>query len=236
MVYFSSNIKILRQKKNISQQEMADALQLSRTKVNSYERGVQPPYELLVKISDYFNLATDVLIRKDLASLNGFELAKIMQGTEVDIAGKRLRLLTVTVKEDQRENIEMIGIKAQAGYVQGYSDPDFIKGLPKFSMPFLAQTKSYRCFQIKGDSMPPVAEGSWVTASYVQDWNHIKNGDNYIIVTLNDGIVFKRVYNNIATNRTLTLVSTNSFYAPYDIKIDEVVEVWKFETWNGFEF
>lgn len=84
--------------------------------------------------------------------------------------------------------------------------------------------------------MPPVAEGSWVTASYVQDWNHIKNGDNYIIVTLNDGIVFKRVYNNIATNRTLTLVSTNSFYAPYDIKIDEVVEVWKFETWNGFEF
>jgi transcriptional regulator with XRE-family HTH domain len=236
MIYFSSNFRTLRQKKNLSQQEIADALQLSRTKVNSYERGVQPPYELLIKIADFFKLSLDVLIKKDIASLNGFELSKILEGSEIDISGKRLRLLTVTIKDNNQENIEMVGIKAQAGYVQGYGDPDFIQNLPKFSMPFLPQNKTYRCFQIKGDSMPPVMEGSWVTASYVQDWNHIKDGDNYIIVTLNEGVVFKRVYNKLTSEKSLTLVSTNSDYAPYDVSVDQISEIWKFETWNGFSF
>ena len=83
--------------------------------------------------------------------------------------------------------------------------------------------------------MPPVSEGSWVTASYLQDWNDIKDGDNYIVVTKDEGIVFKRLYNKIKADHSLTLVSTNSAYAPYILHIDQVVEVWKFETWNGFE-
>ena len=84
--------------------------------------------------------------------------------------------------------------------------------------------------------MPPISEGSWVTASYLQDWNDIKDGENYIVVTKDDGVVFKRLYNKIKEDQSLTLVSTNSAYAPYPMHINKVIEIWKFETWNGFEF
>ena len=53
---------------------------------------------------------------------------------------------------------------------------------------------------------------------------------------VDEGIVFKRLYNKIKKEQSITLVSTNSAYAPYTLHIDQVVEIWKFETWNGFEF
>jgi hypothetical protein len=53
----------------------------------------------------------------------------------------------------------------------------------------------------------------------------------------NDDVVeFKRLYNKIKEDQSLTLVSTNSAYAPYPMHINQVIEIWKFETWNGFEF
>ena len=142
----------------------------------------------------------------------------------------------MSVDANEDENIEIVSMKAQAGYTGGYADPEFISNLPKFKLPFLPKNRTYRSFQIKGDSMPPVSEGSWVTASYLQDWNDVKDGENYIVVTKDEGIVFKRLYNKIKKEQSITLVSTNSAYAPYTLHIDQVVEIWKFETWNGFEF
>lgn len=235
-MYFSNNIKLLRTQKQLSQQDLADMLELSRSKLNSYERGVQPPFETQIAIADYFNVTLDGLVRHDLSKLSQYKLAQILKGSEADISGRRLRLLTVSVDADDRENIEIVPMKAQAGYAGSYADPEYISSLPKFNLPFLNKQKTYRCFQIKGDSMPPIEEGSWVTASYVQDWNDIKDGESYIIVTRDEGIMFKRAYNHINDKKSLTLVSTNSMYAPFEQSIDSILEVWKFETWNGFNF
>ena len=49
-----------------------------------------------------------------------------------------------------------------------------------------------------------------------------------MIVTKDDGIVFKRAYNRIKQNGTLLLVSLNPLYQPYEIQIKDVLEVWKF--------
>jgi transcriptional regulator with XRE-family HTH domain len=234
-MYFDQNIKLLRTKKGYSQQDLADSLSITRSKLNSYERGVQPPFEIQINIADYFNVTLDGLVRHDLSKLTHFKLSQILKGSEADVRGRKLRLLTVSVDANEEENIEIVSMKAQAGYTGGYSDPEFIVSLPKFKLPFLPKNKTYRSFQIKGDSMPPVSEGSWVTASYLQDWNDIKDGDNYIVVTKDEGIVFKRLYNQIKKEFTITLVSTNSAYAPYTLHVDQVLEIWKFETWNGFE-
>jgi transcriptional regulator with XRE-family HTH domain len=234
-MYFDKNVKLLRTKKGHSQQDLADSLSLTRSKLNSYERGVQPPFEIQIDIADYFNVTLDGLVRHDLSKLTHFKLSQILKGSEADVRGRKLRLLTVSVDANDEENIEIVSMKAQAGYTGGYSDPEFIKDLPKFKLPFLPKNKTYRSFQIKGDSMPPVSEGSWVTASYLQDWNDIKDGDNYIVVTKDEGIVFKRLYNKIKSEQSITLVSTNSAYAPYTLHLDQILEIWKFETWNGFE-
>jgi len=95
-------------------------------------------------------------------------------------------------------------------------------------MPFLSKDRKYRTFQINGDSMLPIPDGSWVTGEFVQNWNLIRDGQPYIILTLNDGIMFKVVSNQIKQEAKLTLHSLNPFYDPYDISIKDVREVWKF--------
>src|SRR5690606_38332737 len=84
-----------------------------------------------------------------------------------------VRVLSITVDGDDKENIELVPIKASAGYLNGYADPEYIAELPKFSLPMFRQG-TYRAFEIKGDSMLPLQSGSVVIAEYVENWSEIK--------------------------------------------------------------
>jgi len=234
-MFFAENIKFLRKRRKRSQADLSDQLEITRTTLAGYEKSVQPPFKVLIKFAEYFNVSIDALLRYNLQELSEFQLSQIEDGFDIDVTGKKLRLLTLSVNQDGEENIEMVPLKAQAGYTNSYGDLEFMGSLPKFSLPFLPKDKSYRTFQIQGDSMLPIPEGAWVTASYIQNWEMIKDGTPCIIVTQDDGIVFKLVYNQLEKNQTLLLVSTNRNYTPYDLEIGKVIEIWKFETYNGFE-
>ncbi|WP_421919386.1 XRE family transcriptional regulator [Marinifilum sp.] len=234
-MFFAENIKFLRKRRKKSQADLAEQLEITRTTLAGYEKSVQPPFRVLIKFAEYFGVSIDALIRYNLQELSEFQLSQIEDGFDIDVTGKKLRLLTISVNQNGDENIEMVPLKAQAGYTNSYGDLDFIESLPKFSLPFLPKDKTYRTFQIEGDSMLPIPEGSWVTASYIQNWESIKDGTPCIIVTQEDGIVFKVVYKQLEKNQSLLLVSTNRNYKPYELPIGKVAEIWKFETYNGFE-
>ena len=233
-MYFAGNLKYLRKRRNRSQMDLAAELDLTRTTLSGYEKNVQPPFKTLIKISEYFNVSLDALIKYNLEILSEFQLSQIEKGLDVDVTGNKLRLLTISVDNEGKENIEMVPVKAQAGYTSNYGDLDFITSLPKFKLPFLPENKTYRSFQIQGDSMQPVTEGSWVTCSYVENWQNIKNGQSCIVVTKDEGIVFKRVYSRLNEGK-FQLVSTNPDYSPYEIPVLQILEIWKFETLNSFE-
>lgn len=234
-MFFAENIKFLRQRRKKSQLSLADQLSITRTTLAGYEKSVQPPFHVLIKFAEYFSVSIDALVRYKLKELSEFQLSQIEDGFDIDVTGKKLRLLTISVNQDGEENIEMVPLKAQAGYTSSYGDLEFIGSLPKFTLPFLPKDKTYRTFQIQGDSMLPIPEGAWVTASFVQNWELIKEGTPCIIVTEEDGIVFKVVYKQLEKNQTLLLVSSNRNYKPYELAIGKVIEIWKFETFNGFE-
>jgi transcriptional regulator with XRE-family HTH domain len=234
-MYFAENLRFLRMRRKKSQTDLAVELELTRTTLSGYEKNVQPPFRILIKISEYFNVSLDALIKYKLNVLSEFQLSQIEKGFDVDVTGSKLRLLTITVDSKGKENIEMVPVKAQAGYAGSYGDLDFIASLPKFRLPFLPENKTYRTFQIKGDSMLPIPENSWVTCSFVENWEFIKNGKACIIVTRNDGIVFKLVYNRLS-NGAFLLVSSNRNYLPYEIHTSQILEIWQFETWNSFDF
>lgn len=229
MSHFGNNIKLLRKRRQRSQEDVAHHLELKRSSLSGYENGAaEPSFETLIRFSKYFNISVDKLLKIELKNLSESQLSELERGFDIDITGNRLRVLATTINEENKENIELIPEEAKAGYIAGYSDPDYIKVLPTFQLPFLSKQKKYRTFPISGDSMPPVSDGSFVTGEYIQNWNHIQNGYPYIILTKNDGIVFKIVYNNLMTTKSLQLCSTNPTYEPYDVSIKEVVEVWKF--------
>jgi phage repressor protein C with HTH and peptisase S24 domain len=122
--------------------------------------------------------------------------------------------------------VELVTQKASAGYMSGFQDPEFVKELPKISMPVLPKNKTYRAFEIQGDSMLPVQPGSIIFAEYCDDISTIKNGKLYILITRQDGIVFKRVFNFAGQEKKLLLVSDNRLYQPYGIDVEDILEVW----------
>jgi len=228
-MYFTSNIKFLRKRKGRTQDEVAVALSLKRSTLSGYENGVaQPGIEILVTFSRYFNVSIDTLVKIDISKLSESQIGELERGYDAYIKGSNLRILTTTVSTDNKENIELVPEKAKAGYTTGYADPEFIEELPRFRFPFLSEKRKYRTFQLKGDSMYPIPDGSWVTGEFVQDWREIISGKAYIVFTIDDGIVFKIVENNLITHGKLILYSLNPVYEPYEVHVNEVKEVWKF--------
>lgn len=235
-MYFAKNIKLLRSRKKASQEEASTALEIPRSTYSGYENETaEPSLSTLVKIAGFYNISLDKLVKTDLSKLSDLQLKEIESGYDIDLTGNKLRVLTTTVNNEEIENIELIPESAKAGYTAGFADPEFIKVLPTFHLPFLSKEKKYRTFPVSGDSMPPVSDGSFVVGEYIQNWTAIKSGYPYIVVTKNDGIVFKIVYNKVKEENKLHLVSTNPFYEPYDVDIREVVEIWKFVNYISSE-
>ncbi|MBQ3354777.1 MAG: helix-turn-helix domain-containing protein [Bacteroidales bacterium] len=228
-MYFSSNIKFLRKHHGRTQDDVAFALNMKRSTLSGYENEVaEPNIEALVAFSKYFNIAIDTLVKVDLSTLSEGQLSQLERGFDPYLKGSNLRVLTTTVNADNIENIELVTEKAKAGYTTGFADPEYIKVLPTFSMPFLSRDRKYRTFQISGDSMLPIPDGSYITGEYVLDWTYIRTGQPYIILTHDDGIVFKIVENKIEEEGMLTLCSLNPLYKPYNLSVNDIKEVWRF--------
>jgi transcriptional regulator with XRE-family HTH domain len=229
MSIFSKNIKLLRKRKGRTQDEAAIALGMKRSTLSGYENEVaQPTIKALLAFSKYFGVAIDTLLKVDLTELQDSQLRQLERGYDVFINGSKLRVLATTVDPSNNENIELVPEKAKAGYTGGFADPEYIKVLPTFQLPFLSREKKYRTFQISGDSMLPIPDGAYVTGEFVQDWSTMRNRDAYIILTKEDGVVFKIVENRIKTDGKLILHSLNTLYEPFEICVADVKEVWKF--------
>lgn len=226
MDFIATNMKFLRKLKNWTQNDLAEELNIKRSLVGAYEENrARPTYETLVELSKIFKYTIDSLITKDLRKTEKVALFSDEQ-LQNNLTGKNLRVLAITVDKKENENIELVPVKAAAGYLTGYADPSYIKELNKFRLPFLP-VGTYRAFEIKGDSMLPVQPGTVIVGEYVDNWKNIKDGQTYIIISKHDGIVYKRVFNQVDENKTLILRSDNTSYPAYPIKIDEVLEVWK---------
>ncbi len=228
-MYFNTNIKLLRKRRKRTQDEVAFAMGMKRSTLSGYENEVsQPTVQALIVFSKYYGIAIDTLLQVDLSRLSESQFSQLERGGDVYIRGSNLRVLATTVNKQNEDNIELVNEKAKAGYKTGFADPEFIGELPVFQLPFLSRQKKYRTFQLSGDSMLPIPNKAWVTGEFVQNWESVITGQGYIILTLDDGIVFKVVENLIDKEQKLRLYSLNPVYDPYDVAISDVKEIWKF--------
>jgi transcriptional regulator with XRE-family HTH domain len=228
-MFIHSNLKFLRGQMGITQTDLAQELKLSRSTVNNYENHLaDPPLDIMLRFADYFGIALDSLLRIDLKALSKNQLRSVMEGSDAFVKGRSLRVVATTVGADNIDNIELVEAKAQAGYLNGFADPEYIEQLPVFRLPFLSTSKKYRTFQIVGDSMLPIPTGAWITAEFLEDWTTLRSGQAAVILTLDDGLTFKIVENQIESLGILRLISLNPTYKPYSIRINTVREIWVF--------
>ncbi len=215
----SENIKFLRKREGLTQEQMAERLKIKRSLLGAYEEGrADPRINNLVKFSEIFHMSIDRLINVNLAESH---LEK-EDGKEKDL--QNLKVLTITVDQGNRENIELVPQKAAAGYLNGYADPEFIEELPKFRLPMLSDQATYRAFEISGDSMLPLRDGAIVIGRYVEHPDEIVHGKAYILVTAREGIVYKRINRD---GDKFMLVSDNKIYQPYEIDPADILEIWE---------
>jgi phage repressor protein C with HTH and peptisase S24 domain len=119
-----------------------------------------------------------------------------------------------------------VPVKAAAGYLAGYGDPEFLDELNTFTLPMLAPG-NYRAFEIVGDSMLPTQSGSVIVGEKVSDTEEVKSNQTYVVVSRNEGIVYKRVMKNNKLKNKLTLISDNTAYQPYNVNTEDVIELWR---------
>lgn len=217
MLYISDNLKWLRSKRNFSQQEVSNGMSLPLDRYKKYEYGKNtPPAETLVIISRYYHISIDLLLTVDLR--------KIAIDNLVRLEDNRI-ILPITVDKEGNNLIEVIPHKAQAGYLSGYADTEYIENLQQLALPFLGSGKM-RAFPINGDSMPPLTNQSFVVGKYVDNLGEIKNNKTYILITSSEGITYKRLGGK--NNDSLTVISDNIIYSPYQIKLSDILEIWEY--------
>ncbi|WP_294322453.1 LexA family transcriptional regulator [uncultured Chryseobacterium sp.] len=219
MSVFSENIRLLRGTLGKTQRELSQQIQITSSRYSSYENGKsKPPVDVLIRISRIFNVSIDLLLSVDLKKHSLKDMLKLPDNRIV---------LPVVVDQQGNESIEIVPQKATMGYLRGYSDPDYIESLQTISLPFLKNGK-FRAFPADGDSMPPFKDGSFIIGKYMEGLNDLKSGNTYVFITLNDGITYKRLRSK--NKASLTVASDNTFYEPYDIHLNEIVEVWQYAT------
>jgi transcriptional regulator with XRE-family HTH domain len=217
MSKISFNIRCLRELKKLSQEGLADELKITRARLGAYEEARnEPPIEILISLSEYFHISIDALVKADLRKTDISSLVKI---------GNNRMLFPVMIDSENNDRIEVITEKASAGYLSGYSDPEYMEKLPFMKLPFVVSGK-HRSFPIKGDSMPPLAKGDFVVGKYLESFSELVNGRTYILLTKDDGIIYKRVYKK--SSELMELHSDNKNYPPYLVKYHDIVEIWEF--------
>lgn len=227
--YLSGNLKHLRKvhEPKLTQQNAADIFEIKKATYAAYEEARSiPPYTTIRKMASYYGITIDILVGKDLSQSSSSKY--------LDIGNQRL-LFPISVDEEDRELVDVVPIKASAGYLDGFSDPTYISELPKVRFPFHNITGTARFFQIKGDSMLPIQPESYILTEFVNDPLSIKDDDCYILITQEEGIIYKRLKNNIKINGTITLISDNKEYDPYELHMGNIKEVWKAKGFMTFD-
>jgi len=206
------NLKYLRKLRGWTQEEFAVKLGIKRSLIGAYEEErADPRIEVLEIVGDIFKLSLDELLLKDLSNTGSNYLAK-----------RRQQKMMMA----ERNLIHFVPVKAAAGYLAGYADSEFIDELNTFTLPMLAGG-NYRAFEIIGDSMMPTPSGSIIVGEKIDSTDDVKNEQAYIVVSRNEGIVYKRIVKNNKAKSKLTLVSDNPQYQPYQVNTEDVVELWK---------
>ena len=205
------NLKYLRKLRGWTQEEFAGKIKIKRSLLGAYEEErAEPRIEVLEQVGALFKLSLDELLLKDLSDTKGSYLAK-----------RRAQKMTAASNE-----IHLVPVKAAAGYLAGYADPEFIDELNTFTLPMLA-SGNYRAFEIVGDSMMPTPSGSIIVGEKVDNVEDVKTNSTYIVVSRQEGIVYKRILKNNRAKNKWTLVSDNPAYQPYNVDVNDILEIWQ---------
>lgn len=106
---FGENLQKLRKGKNISQENLAEALKVSRQTIGKWENGTTyPETECLIQISDFFGVSIDTLLKGTIAE-ESIKKALSTDKTDDKVFSQKEQQIKSTIDQRQRNrNIRFV--------------------------------------------------------------------------------------------------------------------------------
>lgn len=200
--------------------------------------------DVLAKIiTKYPEISSEWLLTGNGEMLKGEGATEVIKTPPVEIIapikveGRSLMPKVIVLKDEdvEEERIPLVPVMAQAGYLQGYDDPQYIKELPMYNLPGM-RNGTFRIFQVEGLSMyPTLQSGSYVVGQFVEDWEHISDNRIYVVVST-EGVIVKRVLNRIEKYGSLYCKSDNRVFPHINVRLKDVKEIWECKMHLSFDF
>jgi transcriptional regulator with XRE-family HTH domain len=257
LTYFAQNLKHLRKKSSKTQEQLGNEIQLGRTTIANYESGVSSPTdpEVLIRLSQLFCVSIDELLTRDLSMAFTTE-AHVMPDMSwkeefaepvTNFINHKRTLYETTIKMNHflgassviivdnhgDEKMAFVSIAEMKNYLSNREDASYISSLPYYSLPKFSDN-TYRLFEVNENALEPkFSYGDKVLASWVSNVEDINDGNVYVLVTKNNGILLRRVVNKINEREVLQLISDSlrfkNQYSLMELKPTEIYEVWSVE-------
>jgi transcriptional regulator with XRE-family HTH domain len=221
------NLKEIRQLYNLTQEEFAQALGITRELVNKMEKG-----------KCAVSKATRILVQnfQEAQKREEYSHASVSDvqifGTPRPRANQPYFLERRAQQGSHRATeVPLVGIKAQAGYIRGFEQTDYLDTLEKYSLPPGVNPTGaiWSYFEVDGESMEPVFfAGDLILASMLpqEDWHDVKNFCVYVLLT-GTQLMVKRVFRK--NDKEWVLISDNEdAYPQVVMPVSELKQVWTF--------
>jgi transcriptional regulator with XRE-family HTH domain len=248
MSHLAKNLLYLRTREGLKQADLQEKTGIKRNTWSNWENEVaEPSVDDILLIAQFFDIGVDLLLQSDLENVHlmgkgesGKKAGKSPskspsnsppnRANEPNIASWGRVPKIVTVDSAGNDNVVLVPVRARAGYLAGYEDPEFIQTLPSYRLPGLS-AGTFRMFEVFGHSMiPTFHESDIMITRYVDNLLEIRDDRIYVVVTKRDGVVVKRVVNRVQRDGVLILNSDNQRHAgeypPIIVNPEEVLEVW----------
>jgi repressor LexA len=206
-IYLGSNLLILRTKKNISQEKLADIVGVKRTTITNYESNLSTPdYEKLILLAKFFDISTDDLLTKQLKNEAGYSKSNIVKESEILYTAKKQKIPLIPIEAIAEFNsTEINDLTNEATH---YAIPDF-------------NNKADFLIRISGNSMSPkYVKGDLVACKKIPNESFIRWGNLYLIDTI-QGEIFNRLFEG-EDDLTIKCVSDNELFPPFKLKKKEI--------------
>lgn len=108
-------------------------------------------------------------------------------------------------------------------YQQRHQQADFINRLPTMRLPTLP-TGNYRAFEADADFVMP---GALLVGQFIRNWFDIVDGRLYVLMLHHQGLVCRRIFNQVKVKGTLLLTADKATVASREVPLKDVLEVWE---------
>ncbi|SDM25686.1 Helix-turn-helix [Catalinimonas alkaloidigena] len=135
-------------------------------------------------------------------------------GTNRYAEGREIRMLSVTVDAQQRQQIELVPQAQLRAYETQYADPAFLEGLPKMQLPSLEGGDVYRAFEL---------DAVVVVGRYVRNWYSLQ-AKPYVLLT-RGGRVHQAVLDNQIAETGCVQVGNEA------TPVESILEIWEPVRW-----